>query len=795
MIGTRLGPYLLIERIGSGGMGEVFLARDETIGREVAIKVLHDRALANSESRRRFRREALALSRLNHPNVASIHDFQSHEGIDFIVMENLVGRSLADRLKEGPLPEAEILEHAIAIASALEAAHASKIVHRDLKPGNIMLTEPHGLKVLDFGLAKLESTGSLAFSERLSSVLPAGGTLRYMAPEQVQGADVDERADLYTLGVVIYEMAIGRAPFEAEAPALLCQQILRERPRAPRSIRPRLSPRLEWIILRLLRKNPAERHASASSLIADLRRVQQPLRIQDRIRFAWDRHARRRWAPLLGAGLLSLGLVGVIANPGGRRWLTGGAAPIRSIAVLPLVNLSGDPEQEFLADGMTEELITELAQIPSLKVVSRTSIMSYKGTKKAVATIGKELGVDAVVEGSVERIGDRVRITNELVRAATDEHLWAETHERGRTDLIDLRAEAADALSGEIRSLLGNSGWSGQTRRRKVGSVAYDNFLRGRYYVGRVHNPDFSRAIEYFEEAIRLQPDYAEAYAEEAFCYMSLSLYVALPEAEGFSRAKALARRAIEIDSTLAEGHAVLGRLLMLRDWDFPEAEKHFRRALQLDPNDARVHRMYATHLAVTGRLGEAVAHSQRSLALDPVSVMANQNLATMLLWAGRLDESITQSFRTVELDSTWGDVRMELISAYQAKGMYREAADQLLIAIRLDPRLSPGYALVRDAYERGGPPAAFRAFIEWSGEKPLSEFCMAEYNCFLGNRDGAMRWLEKGYATRYQGLLYMHLYPEFAILNSDPRYRDLLRRVGLPLVHRKTAPVQAAGT
>src|SRR5207249_47285 len=268
------------------------------------------------------------------------------------------------------------------------------------------------------------------------------------------------------------------------------------------------------------------------------------------------------------------------------------------------------------------------------------------------------------------------------------------------------------------------------------------------------------------------------------------SLYVALPEAEGFPRAKALARRAIEIDSTVAEGHAVLGRLLMLRDWNFPEAEKHFQRALRLDPNDARVHRMYATHLAVTGRVDEAVAHSQRSLALDPVSVMANQNLATTLLWAGRLDESITQCFRTLELDSTWEDVYMELISAYQAKGMYREAAEQLLTAVRISPRLRPAYPLLRAAYARGGPPAAWRGFIEWSGEKPLSEFCMAAYNCFLGNRDQAMRWLEKGYATRYQGLLYIHLYPEFAILNSDPRYRDLLRRIGLPLIRRNRSGV-----
>src|SRR5207249_3156773 len=308
------------------------------------------------------------------------------------------------------------------------------------------------------------------------------------------------------------------------------------------------------IVLRLLSKNPADRHASASSLIADLARVQQPLQLKDRIRFAWHRHGRRRWAPLLGAGLLSLGLVAVIVNPGGwRHWWARGVTPIRSIAVLPLVNLSGDPEQEFLADGMTEELITELAQIPSLRVISRTSIMSYKGTTKTVTTIGKELGVDAVVEGSVERLGDRIRITNQLVRAATDEHLWARTHERGRTDLIGLRAEAVDALAGEIRGRLGKTDRSGLARPRKIESMAYDSFLRGRYYVGRVHNPDFRRAIEYFEEAIRHQPDYAEAYAEEAFCYMSLSLYVALPEAEGFPRAKALARRAIEIDSTVAE--------------------------------------------------------------------------------------------------------------------------------------------------------------------------------------------------------------------------------------------------
>ncbi len=768
-------------------MGVVFRARDERLDRDVAVKVLHAGAVADPEARRRFRREATALSRLNHPGIASIYEFDTQDGVDFLVMEYLVGHSLEAHLRNGPLPEPEIVTFAKSIAEALQAAHEQQVVHRDLKPGNVMLTAS-GLKVLDFGLAKLESTRSQALSERLSSMSPAGGTLQYMAPEQILGSEVDRRADLYSLGVVLYQMATGRVPFESEAPAALCMQILKQRPRPPRALNPGLSPRLEWVIWKLLNKEPAQRYSDAGALLAELNRMDEPMRAVQRAQLAIELR-RPGWRALAVGSAAALAVVALgITNAGDWRGRISGRPPIRSLAVLPFKNLFADSTQDFLADGLTEELIANLAQIPSLRVISRTSTMGYKLAPKPMPVIGRELNVDAVIQGSIGRVDDHFRVTTQLIRASTDEHIWARSYDRSSSNLSTLRTEVALAIMDEIQAQISPGKRAQMTRTPSIDPVAYDSFLKGRYYRDHVQLADVRKAIEYFEDAIRRQPDFARAYADQADCYLHLGLFNAMPVSAAYDRAKQLARRAIAIDSTSAEAHVMLGRLLMIADWKFSEAKSHFRSALRLKPGDAGAHRAMSTYLSVMGHDEDALAHSQRAREIDPLSIRTNQGLTQLLINTGRYDDGIRQAFRTLELDSTWMDVHFSLISAYHAKGMNRETIQhQLLVydylsSIKFISAEPEKIARLRAAYARGGAEAFWRADIErmrdgYGQENPCA---IASLYCYLGEADSAMVWLEKAYAKRYQALLYVRSDPDFARLRSDPRFQDLMRRMGV---------------
>ena len=788
MIGTKLSHYRILDRLGAGGMGVVFRARDEQLGRDVAVKILHAGAVADPESRRRFRREALALSRLNHPGVAAIHEFDTQDGLDFLVMEYLVGESLEARMQSGPLAEPDILAWGTAIAEALQAAHEQQVIHRDLKPANVIITESGGIKVLDFGMAKLDSTRSLAQSEQLSSMQPAGGTLRYMAPERVLGHEVDGRADLYSLGVVLYQMATGRPPFESEAPAALCMQILKQRPRPPRALNRNISHRLEWVIWKLLQKDPSRRYRDAAALVRDLKGATRPMQPLERAGLAFRLH-RPVWLGLaMGVGFVAAIVATGVAN---RDWMPeqfGGKPRIRSIAVLPFANISGDSTQDFLAEGLTEELIANLAQIPSLRVISRTSTMGYKRAPKPMPVVGRELNVDAIVEGSIGRVGDQLRVTTQLVRAATDEHLWARSYDRAATDLVSLRTDVALAIVSEIQAKVSPSKRAQLARPRPIDPAAYDSFLKGRHFRDRNQEPDVRKGIEYFEDAIRRQPDFAAAYAEQADCYLQLALNNGMPAEAAYKRAKQLAYRAIEIDSTLVEAHVILARLLMIVDWKFKESESHLKTALSMDPGTAVAHRAMASYLVVMGRTEEALVHSRRARDIDPLSIRSNQILATILGLTGRYDESIQQSFRTLELDSTWIDIHYSLMVAYHAKGMIPETiTEQLIIydglsALGFISAEPEKIAALRAAYARGGAEAFWRADIERmrDGYGQINPCAVAGIYCYLGDRDHAMEWLEKAYAKHYQSVLYIKADPDYAILHGDPRFEDLLRRIGI---------------
>ncbi|HEX9254579.1 MAG TPA: protein kinase, partial [Candidatus Angelobacter sp.] len=524
-IGQTLGHYRLLEQIGAGGMGVVFRAHDEHLERDVALKLLLPGTLADEPARKRFRREALTLSKLNHPNLAAVYDFDSQGDVDFLIMELIAGESIDGKLAAGPLPEKEILRLGSQMAEGLQTAHAHGVVHRDLKPSNLRVTSDGRLKILDFGLAELLLPASpTATTESLIESHAACYTLPYAAPEQLLGEAVDGRTDIHAMGAVLYEMATGRRPFTETQTSRLIDAILHQGPVPPRALNARLSPELERIVLKCLEKEPDRRYQSAKELEVDLRRLASPSESSG-------------------------------AYQGRRRHTR--AKRIHSLAVLPLVNLAG-PDEEYFAEGMTEALIADLAQIGALKVISRTSVMRYKGTDKPLAQIARELDVDGVIEGSTLRAGHQVRVTAQLIHAESDTHLWAKSYERDLNNILVLQREVAQAIADEIQIKL-----TAKERARLVGGgsvnpEAYEAYLKGRYCWNKRTGQDIQKAIRYFEQAVAIDPNYAPAYAGLADAYHVLWVYTGVSPREMYQQAKTAALKGLAIDGDLAEAHTSL---------------------------------------------------------------------------------------------------------------------------------------------------------------------------------------------------------------------------------------------
>ena len=563
LVGLELGHYRIVEKIGAGGMGEVYRAHDEHLARDVAIKVLPAGTLPDASARKHFHKEALALSALNHPNVATIHDFDTQQGVDFLVMEYIPGITLSEKMANRPLPEKELITLGTQLAEGLSAAHEHGVVHRDLKPGNLRLTGDGRLKILDFGLAKLrhpvtEST----VTESLSETQMMAGTLPYMAPEQLLGGDIDARTDIHAAGSVLYEMATGRPPFADVERSQLIGAILRRPPRSPTALNRELSPELERIIGKCLEKEPENRYQSAKELAIDLWRLQRGA--VSAVRLAAT-PARWSFAKSVGLGLgilVSVIVLLIALNVGkvSERVLgRADATRIESLAVLPVKNFSGDPAQEFFADGMTDALIAGLAQIKAVKVISRTSIMHYKGTSETLPQIARELGVDGIVEASVMRSGSRVRITAQLIEAREDRHLWAGNYEREMTDVLALQAELVQAIIGEIKIKLTPQEKQRLANARPVNPEAYDLCLKGSYFYYKNNPEGCMKAIEFFQRALDLDTTYAPAHAWLSVTYSTAGLYGVLTFKDALPKAKVAAKRALELDESFAETHVALG--------------------------------------------------------------------------------------------------------------------------------------------------------------------------------------------------------------------------------------------
>ena len=781
MIDQTLGHYRLLDKIGAGGMGVVYRARDERLERDVALKVLPAGALVDEETRMRFRREALALSKLNHPNIAIIHDFNTEKDVDFLVMEYISGVTLGEKALSGALPEAEVVHLGKQAAAALEAAHEQGIIHRDLKPGNVMVTPKGLLKVLDFGLAKLfQPSGAIGRTLTVSGSQGLTGTLPYMAPEQLDGREVDARTDIYALGAIFHELVTGKKPFPQKTPSEIMRAILDKQPERPRSLGAQISEGLERIIFKCLEKEPANRYASAKELIADLNQVETgdlSALIAGKPR---RRSKRSLWQRPLPMSVLVLGVAGllfVLNIAGMRDLLTGRARPsqVRSLAVLPLENLSHDPEQEYFAAGLTDSLITELGQISALRVRSQTSVIQYKKTEKSLPQIAKELNVDMVVEGSVLRSGEKVRITARLISPAEDRQLWVKSYERDMGSYLVLQSEIAEDITKQIGIRLSEEARLQLTKRKTVNPKALDAYLKGVY----------SGDSEYFDQAIRLDPDFALAYTKIANGYFFKGLFGDIPPREAFLKMKQAALKALEKDSTLGEAHSYLALAWLHYDLNWTEAEKEFKRALELNPSLAYTHHLYAHYLMAMDRMEESMAEVKLASELDPFADDMNLCFGWHCLSTEDYDNAIGLARKGLQIDAKNSWALIILGWAYEQKSMINEAIVEFQNALGLWKDSPLALAALGHAYGVTGKTKEAREILEKLLERSKQSYVpaydIAVVFTGLEEKDQAFVWLLKALEERSGFLVYLKCDRRFDGLRSDPRFEALLKRIGLP--------------
>jgi serine/threonine-protein kinase len=787
IVGQRLGHYRIAEKIGAGGMGQVYRAQDEHLDREVAIKVLRPGTLADEHARKRFRKEALALSKLNHPNVATIHDFDRQRGLDFLVLEYIPGITLSAKVAGRPLPEKEVVNLGIQLAEGLSAAHERGVVHRDLKPGNLRLTDDRRLKILDFGLAKLRPPATpIATTESLTETRTIVGTLPYMAPEQLLGGEIDARTDIHAAGSVLYEMAAGKNPFAEVERSQLIGAILHRAPQPLSSRNRKMCPELERIIGKCLEKEPENRYQSAKELVIDLRRLSAPSAMEAAI-LARPLLIWRRLPTIAVLGTIILAAIfGLIFSGRRARMLaTRPLTKVQSLAVLPFENLSGDPGQEYFTEGMAEALITNLSQISALRVISRTSAMRYKDTKKTLPEIARELDLDAVVTGSVQRSGERVRITAQLIHARTDTDLWAGSYDRKMQDVLELESSVARTIADEIQVKLTPQEKARLIRARQVNPEAYEAYLRGRYEWNKRTAEGLRRGADLFQQALAKDPGYAAAYAGLADSYFSLAYSAdVLRPREGVPKAKAAAVKALEIDESLAEAHATLGAIKLFYDWDWKAAEQELKRAIALNPGYATAHHWYGLCLGWTGRVPEARAELQRAHQLDPLSSIISTNLAWTFSLTHDYDRAIEQLRQTLEVDPNFWLAYWDLGGYKLALGRYSEAVSDLQKAVEFSRGSTGALGMLGYAYGVTGDRAKAQQVLQKLKKMAQSRYVspadLAVVEFGLGNKDQGFARLEEAYQDHSGFLATLRTEPLLDRWRSDPRFVDLLHRVKL---------------
>ncbi len=769
------GRYQIIEELGRGGMGVVYKAVDNKLKRTVALKFLPFEWTYDPQAKERFAREAQAAAALDHPNICTVHEIDEAEDRMFISMAFLEGESLKAKIERGPLKIDEALGFGMQVAEGLREAHKKGVIHRDIKSANIMVTESGQAKIMDFGLARMRG-GTLLTKEGM-----AMGTIAYMSPEQARGEAVDHRSDIWSLGVVIYEMLAGRLPFGGGHDQAVIYAILKERPKPLSAGRPEIPASIEQVVGKALEKNPDQRYQSVEELIDDLRSIAEgiePERIRARRRKAKFRGWKRVGLYCGAAGLLVL--MAVVAL----KFFTGRPRAIETLAVLPLENLSGDPQQEYFSDGIHEALITDLAQLGSLKrVIARSSVMRFRETKTPLSQIAQELKVDGLITGAVLRSGDRVRVTAQLINPATGAQIWAQSYERDLRDVLSLQNELVSAITREVRVRLTPQEETRLASSRPVDPEAYDLCLKGRFAWHKFSRQGLDEALEYFNLALEKDPEYAPAYAGVAQVWGGLKQQGFASYDEATPKQKAAALKALELDSTLAEVHYMLAGINTWTDWDWLGAEREYRRAIELKPNYAEARIYYSHLLNYLERPKEAAVEADRALELDPLNTLV-QGIYTMYLMQVRRYDDAIALLRKILADTPNDAIALSTLrSAYHMKRMYKEALE-----IWKASYAAKGDREAVEALDRGFAEAGYRGALRRVAEtlvaRSKTTFVTPWQIATLYTRAGlnkeAIDWLEKAYQAHDQNMPYICVDPIFDDLRNEPRFQDILRRMKL---------------
>lgn len=819
-VGYSLGHYRILKKIGAGGMGEVYLAEDMRLRRKIALKVLPENIAQDKDRLRRFEQEAFAASALNHPNILTIYEFGAEDKTHFPAAEFVEGETLRERMRGGErLTIGKALDVAAQTVSALAAAHESGIVHRDIKPENIMIRRDRLVKVLDFGLAKLlekkaETTDAEAETRAQIKTAPGMimGTAGYMSPEQSRGKAADARTDIFSLGCVLYEMLTRRQPFFGETIGDTIAAILTKEPAPPTNLNREIPAELERIVLKTLAKDVEERYQTAKDLLVDLKRLKKQIELgaeiertastNKQIDLSGENKTRILSAQTTTSsaeyiageiknhkiGFVVLSVL-ILAAAGFGYWFfanrSANTKQIESIAILPFVNESGNADVEYLSDGMTETLIGSLSQIPKLNVKARSSVFRYKGKDTNAQTIGRELNVQAILNGRVVQRGNDLTLYVELVDAATENSLWKQTYNKTMTNLVALQTDIARDVADKLKVKLSGADEQKLTKNYTENAEAYQLYLRGRYHYSKLTPSEIETGISYLRQAIEVDPGYALAYAGLSDAYRSFAVAGDMQPTEFLPKAKAAANRAIELDDTLSEAHTALGVAVFWGEWNWSVAENQYKRALELDPKNADAYLYYAHLLSILGRHAEALAEVKLAREIEPLNLRINALEGLFLIHAGRNDEALARFQKTFELDPNFWLAHNFAASAYIEKGMFAEAVAEARRSRELydggsQPIALEGYALGKSG-KRTEARTVLEELLKSSTTRYVTPYHIALIYNGLDERDKTLELLERAFEQHSPRMVFLKVEPKWNNLRDEPRFQDLLLRVGLP--------------